>query len=161
MPNRLAANCALRLIAVAALACAVAGCSTAGVSIPPSTSAARTGSPAASPYTAPSSLSAAAPSVNLAAEVDATVAGLDEALRLYKAGNLQGALDAVAETYEEHFELIEDPLEKVNDDLKEDLEGVIATKLRQGIQANAPVADIEKLVAEATTKLALAKDLLK
>jgi hypothetical protein len=153
---------ACRLIGSRLLALVVAACTSAGGT--PATSAPARSAAASTPAAATGSAaspSTSAPSVNLGAEVDATVAGLDAALGLYRAGNQQGALDALAETYEEHFELIEDPLENVNDDLKEDLEGLIATKLRQAVQAKAPVADVEKLVAEAQTMLATAKSLLK
>jgi hypothetical protein len=140
-----------RLIGAAFLSVALAACSSSGSSPAPAS---------AVPSTAPASASAV-PSLSLSAHVDATVAGLDAALALYKAGNNQGALDAVAETYEDHFEVIEEPLEKVNDPLKEDLEGLIATKLRQSISAKSPVADVEALVTEAKTKLATVKGLLK
>jgi hypothetical protein len=48
-----------------------------------------------------------------------------------------------------------------NDGLKEDLEALIATKLRAAMAAKSPAAEIETLVAEAKTKLAIAKGLLR
>ncbi len=139
-----------RLIGAALLSLALVACSSAGAS------------PSA-PTTTPTSSGSASPaaSLSLAAHVDATVAGLDAALALYKSGNVQGALDSIAATYEDHFELIEGPLETLNDSLKEDLEGTIATKIRQAMSANKPAAEVEALVNDARTKLATAKELLK
>jgi hypothetical protein len=152
---------ARRLIGSALLALAVAACTSAGGAPATPAPARSAAAPTSTSATTGASPSTSAGAVNLGAEVDATVAGLNTALGLYRAGNNQGTLDTLAETYEDHFELIEDPLEDVNDDLKESLEGLIATKLRQAVTAKAPVADVEKLVAEAQTMLATAKGLLK
>ncbi|MBM4407464.1 MAG: hypothetical protein FJ038_02405 [Chloroflexi bacterium] len=119
------------------------------------TGAAATPAPTAAPT------AAASTAVDLAAEVDATVAGLESALTKYRAGDKQGALDAIAETYENHFELVEHPLEEVDHDFMENLEELIAVKTRAVIQDGKPVADLEALVSEAKTLLAQAKDMLK
>lgn len=118
------------------------------------TGAAATPAPTASPT------AAASAAIDLAAEVDATIAGLEEALTKYRAGDRQGALDAIAETYENHFELVEHPLEEVDHDFMENLEELIAVKTRAVIQDGKPVADLEALVTEARTLLAQAKDML-
>jgi hypothetical protein len=134
---------ARRLLGAAVLTLAVVACSSAG------SSAAPTAAPSAS----------AGASFDVRAEIDAVVAGLDQALALYKGGNVQGALDEVAETYEEHFEHVEDPLGDRNHDLMEDIEGLISTKLRAAISGNQPAAAVEALVTEAKTRLATAKGL--
>lgn len=104
--------------------------------------------------------STAAASVDLAAEINATVAGLATALTAYTAGDKQGALDAIAETYEEHFEDIEDPLGDVDHDFMESLEELIAVKIRAAINEGKPVPEVAALVAEANTALEKARDLL-
>ena len=159
---------ACRLIGAAVLSLAFVACTSAASSAVPGSqsagSSAATSSASASGASgsgASASGASASASLSPSGHVDATVAGLDQALELYRAGDLQGALDEVAETYEDHFEHIEGPLEKVNTDLKEDLEALIATKLRAAITAKATVAEFEALVVEARTKLAIAKGLLK
>lgn len=129
----------------------VGACSSAGSTPAPSAAATAGTSAGTSP----------AASVNLGAEVDATIAGLETALTKYRAGDTQGALDAIAETYENHFELVEHPLEEIDHDFMEELEELIAVKTRAVIQEGRPVADLEALVAEAKTGLAKARDLLK
>ena len=104
--------------------------------------------------------STAAAPVDLAAEINATVAGLATALTAYTAGDKQGALDAIAETYEEHFEDIEDPLGDVDHDFMESLEELIAVKIRAAINEGKPVPEVAALVAEANTALEKARDLL-
>jgi hypothetical protein len=101
-----------------------------------------------------------AASVDLAAEINATVAGLATALTAYTAGDKQGALDAIAETYEEHFEDIEDPLGEIDHDFMESLEELIAVKIRAAINEGKPVTEVAALVAEANTALEKARDLL-
>jgi hypothetical protein len=134
-------------------ALAVGACTSAGATSAPATAGAAAPSPAASGASLPAS-------VDLGAEVDATVAGLDEALTKYRAGDSQGALDAVAETYEEHFERIEDPLGDVDHEFMENLEELIAVKTRALIQEGKPVSELEALVTEAKTLLAQAKVML-
>jgi hypothetical protein len=141
---------ARRLLGAAVLTLAVVACSSAGSSPAP------TATPSAA---ATAAASAPGASVDVKAEIDAVVAGLDQALALYKAGNVQGALDEVAATYEDHFEHVEDPLGDKNHDLMEDIEGLISTKLRAAISGNQPAAAVEALVTEAKTRLATAKAL--
>jgi len=88
------------------------------------------------------------------------IAGLDQSLALYKSGKTQDAINALADTYEDHFEKIEAPLEAADKDLKEDLESSIATKLRAAMTANTPAADVEKMVTDIESKLATARGLL-
>jgi hypothetical protein len=147
-----------RFAGAAVLTLAVAACSSAGASPSP---APATAAPTVGASTAPTSAGgSAAASFDAKAEVDAVTAGLDKALELYKAGNQQGALDEIAETYEEHFEKIEDPLGDVDHDFMEDLESLIATKIRAAITGNQPAAAVEALVTEAKAKLATAKGML-
>jgi len=85
------------------------------------TSAAATPTGRRAPSSASSTAATPAASLNFSAEVDATVAGLLDAHAKYRAGDSQGALDALAETYEERFELIEDPLGDVDHEFMENL----------------------------------------
>ena len=128
----------------------LAACSATGAG---STPVAATGT-AASPVPSPSG------AVDVRAEVDATIAGLEEALEKYRGGDTEGALDTIAETYEQHFELVEGPLGQVDHELMEELEALVAVQTRDAIQGGKPVADLEALVAQARTELNKAKDLL-
>jgi hypothetical protein len=143
-----------RLAGAAVLSLAIVACSSAGASPSPA--------PASTPPAAASGVpSGSAAAFDVQAEIDAVIAGLDKALSLYKSGDNQAALDEIAETYEEHFEKVEDPLGDVDHDFMEDLEGLIATKLRAAITDKQPAAAVEALVTEARTKLATAKGMLK
>src|SRR5437764_1219996 len=65
-------------------------------------------------------------SVDPRLEIDAVTTALDQVLQLYRSGSSQKAIDRLAETYEDHFELVEQLLEAVNASLKDDLEGMLA-----------------------------------
>ena len=66
-------------------------------------------------------------------EIDETSAGLDQALAQLRDGDVKAAKETVAETYLQHFEEVEAPLEKVAPELKEKLEEGISTDLRGDI----------------------------
>ena len=70
------------------------------------------------------------------------------------------ALDAAAEAYEDHFEAVEDALGKIDNDLKESLEDLIATQIRQAIKNGRPVDEVASLVATSTARLQTAGQLL-
>jgi len=142
-------------VSVVLVACSAAG----GSPTAPSATPTLVASVAASPASAASSAGASA-SLGPVAEVDAVIAGLDQSLALYKSGKTQDAINALADTYEDHFEKIEAPLEAADKDLKEDLESSIATKLRAAMTANTPAADVEKMVTDIESKLATARGLL-
>jgi hypothetical protein len=127
----------IRTAAAAALVVALAGC-TVGASPSPS--------PAAS--------------IDVLAEVAATVKGLDDALAKYREGDAAAADQLAGDAYLEHFENVEHPLEEVDEELTEELEELIRDELRAAIKAGKPVAEIEALVNEAKAGLAKAATLL-
>lgn len=90
---------------------------------------------------------ASSPDVALA-EIGETQAGLAEAQATYASGDAAVASDQVQETYLQHFELVEGPLEEVDPELTEELEEQIREELVQSIEAGDPVADVKALVAE-------------
>ena len=94
------------------------------------------------------------------AEAAAMRAALSKALAQVKAGDRRAAEDTVAEGYLQHFEEVEGPLEKVDDELNEELEDSIKVDLRQKIRSNAPAAEIEKLVNSLDADLAEAEQKL-
>src|ERR671927_35824 len=55
-------------------------------------------------------------------EVDKTSQGLDKALDQLRSGDRKAAEETVAETYLNHFELVEGRLDKVDHELNEELE---------------------------------------
>jgi hypothetical protein len=111
--------------------------------------------------TTPSPSAAPTAAIDVQAEIDATIAGIKQAVTLYTSGDKQGALDAIAETYEEHFELVEDPLGDVDHDFMEQIEETIAVSIRAAINEGKPAAEVAALAATAEAALIKAKDLLK
>jgi hypothetical protein len=87
------------------------------------------------------------------AEIAAVRAGLDQALTTYRSGDKAAADRQVGDTYLQHFELVEGPLDKVDHVLKEKLEGGIREELRARIKAGAPRTEIAQLRAEIETEL--------
>lgn len=116
-----------------------------------SISLAACGGSAATPTAAP---------VDYQAELDAVAQKLEAAVDLYVAGDTAGALDAAAEAYEDHFELVEHELEEVDEELMESLELLISQDIRGAIQDGASQAELESLVAEAQESIDRAKSLL-
>ena len=74
--------------------------------------------------------------------------GLDEAVTAYEDGDADAAEEAASEAYLEHFELVEGPLEEVDEELNEELEVQIREELRALIEEGAPATEVEKLVGE-------------
>ena len=83
-----------------------------------------------------------------------------EWLTNYQADDRQGALDLAAQAYEDHFELAEVALERVDKELKESLEDLIAVQIRRAINTGQPKADVEILVGRATSGLQTAAQAL-
>lgn len=81
-------------------------------------------------------------------EIAAVRSGLDDALATYEDGDSAAAADTVNETYLQHFELVEGPLEEVDAELNEELEESIREELVAEIEAEAPAKDVEALVDE-------------
>lgn len=86
------------------------------------------------------------PAVALA-QISAVKAGLDKAAAQVEAGDGKAAEETVSNTYVDHFEQVEDPLEKVDHELKEELEEGISTELRGEISSGAPAAKVKRHVA--------------
>jgi hypothetical protein len=90
-------------------------------------------------------------------EIAAVRRALDDGLAALQSGDRTKADDIVSEGYLEHFEKVEGPLEKVDGELKEELEESINGDTRDKIKNGASTADVEKLAKqdldEAQTKL--------
>ncbi|HET6448325.1 MAG TPA: hypothetical protein VFG31_04375 [Conexibacter sp.] len=86
--------------------------------------------------------------------------GLADALATYRAGDARAADEQVGDTYLQHFELVEGPLDKADHELKEQLEDTIREELRQQIRADAGTAKVAQLVSEIDAKLDSAEQTL-
>jgi hypothetical protein len=95
---------------------------------------------------------AATPETALA-EVTMTQRGVDEALAAYAGGDEAAAADQVRETYLQHFELVEGPLEEVDPELTEELEDAIREELVDSMEAGDPVGQVTNLVDDITAYL--------
>jgi hypothetical protein len=87
------------------------------------------------------------------AEIGKVRSGLAQALATYKAGDANAADEQVGDTYLKHFELVEGPLEKADEELNEQLEDTIRERLREQIRADAGAAKVSALVHEIDAKL--------
>ena len=81
-------------------------------------------------------------------EIAAVRAGLDQALAEYTGGDAETAAEIVEETYLQHFELVEGPLEEADAELNEQLEDEIREELVDQLESSASVAEIKDLIAE-------------
>jgi hypothetical protein len=95
------------------------------------------------------------------AEIAEVRNGLDVAVATLREGDAKAADDEVSEAYLEHFEKVEGPLEQVDHELTEKLEDSIREELRGGIQAGAPVAEIQTMVKQIKADLATAEQKLR
>ena len=100
------------------------------------------------------------PAVALA-EIPAVKAGLDKAATEFKSGDAKAAEETVSNTYVDHFEKVEAPLEKVDHALKEELEEGISTDLRKEITDGVPAAQVSKHVDQLKADLDTAAEKLK
>lgn len=82
------------------------------------------------------------------AEIRETRAGIAAGVTSYAAGDAAAAAEQVTETYLQHFELVEGPLEEVDAELTEELEEMIREQLVDAIEAGEPVPEVRALVAE-------------
>ena len=94
-------------------------------------------------------------------EIVAVKAGLDKAVTELRGGDAKAAEETVADTYVDHFEKVEDPLDKVDHELNEELEEAISGDLRKEISGGAPVAQVSKHVDEIKADLDTAAEKLK
>jgi hypothetical protein len=91
-----------------------------------------------------------------ATEVAYVSRGVEAALATYTKGRRATAAEQVANLYLEHFEKVEGPLGKVDEALKERLEELLSTDLRNKMKSGAPVTEVRSLVITAKRDLALA-----
>src|SRR5688500_5502328 len=63
-------------------------------------------------------------------EIGAVRTGLGQALEQLRAGDRKAAEETVAESYLQHFEKVEGPLDKVDHELNEELEETLKGELR-------------------------------
>jgi hypothetical protein len=94
-------------------------------------------------------------------EIGATRAGLDQALKQVRDGDAKAAEETVSETYLQHFELVEGPLDKVDHELNEELEDTIREELREKIASGAKAGEVRRLVDEVKAGLDTAEAKLK
>lgn len=87
------------------------------------------------------------------AEIGKVRSGLAHALATYKAGDAKAADQQVGDTYLQHFELVEGPLEDADHELNEQLEDTIREELREQIRDGAGKAEIAALVRQIDAKL--------
>jgi hypothetical protein len=81
-------------------------------------------------------------------EIAAVRAGLEQALAEYTNGDAESAAEIVEETYLQHFELVEGPLEEIDEELNEELEEGIREELVDTMESNAEVAQVKDMIAE-------------
>ena len=94
-------------------------------------------------------------------EAAATRASLQKALTQVQAGDRKAAENTVSEGYLQHFEDVEAPLDKVDHELKEQLEDGIKGDLRAKIKSGASVAEVERLIASLDARLQTAESKLR
>jgi hypothetical protein len=90
-------------------------------------------------------------------EVDKTSQGLDKAVDQLRSGGRKAAEETVAETYLNHFELVEGPLDKADHELNEELEEGISGELRAKIRRGASAKEVEGEVDALQDDLATAR----
>lgn len=87
------------------------------------------------------------------AEIGAVRTGLDRALETYRGGDREKAAAQVGDLYLQHFEDVEGPLEKVDSELKEQLETGIATTIRDRMKQGETVSAVAKVIAGVQSQL--------
>jgi flagellar motility protein MotE (MotC chaperone) len=95
------------------------------------------------------------------AEIGEVRAALDRAIDQVRAGDRQAADETLSEGYLQHFEKVEGPLEKVDEELNEGLEDLLRDDLRARVKAGAAVAEIQSMVSQAKADLATAETKLR
>ncbi len=86
-------------------------------------------------------------------EIAAVRAGLADGLDQYRDDDAATAEDTVSETYLEHFELVEVPLEEADPELNEELEVLIRETITDAIATGAAVNVVTGLVDDANSGL--------
>jgi hypothetical protein len=95
------------------------------------------------------------------AEIALVRAGLAAGLAAYENGDAKKADQLIGDSYLEHFEVVEGPLDESDEELKEELELLISTEIRQEIKQGKEPAQVETLVEEANKQLDRAEKALK
>jgi hypothetical protein len=93
-------------------------------------------------------------------EIAKVKAGLDKAVTQVEAGDSAAAEETVSNTYVDHFELVEGPLDKVDHELNEELEEGIREELTEEVKSGAPAAQIKKHVTQLKADLDTAAEKL-
>ena len=95
------------------------------------------------------------------AEIGEVRAALDSALASLREGDAKAAENAVSEGYLQHFEKVEGPLEKVDEQLNEELEDGIREELRDTIRNGGSVEQVTKMISEIKADLDTAEQKLR
>jgi DNA anti-recombination protein RmuC len=95
------------------------------------------------------------------AEIGEVRAALDSALASLRDGDAKAAEDAVSEGYLQHFEKVEGPLAKVDEELNEQLEDTIREELRDSIRNGGSVEQVTKMISEIKADLDTAEQKLR
>jgi hypothetical protein len=94
------------------------------------------------------------------AEIGEVRKALDTAVAQLRDGDAKAADNTVSEGYLEHFEKVEGPLGKVDDELNEKIEDSIREDLREKIQDGGSVAEVTQMVSAIKADLAAAEQKL-
>jgi hypothetical protein len=94
------------------------------------------------------------------AEIGEVRKALDTAVAEFKEGDAKAADNTVSEGYLEHFEKVEGPLGKVDEELNEKLEDSIREDLRETIQDGGSVAEVTQKIDAIKADLATAEQKL-
>jgi hypothetical protein len=94
------------------------------------------------------------------AEIPRVKAGLDEAAAQVTEGDSDSAEETVAQTYVDHFEKVEAPLEKVDPALMHQLESDISGGLRTQIKNGGSASQVKKHVEDLKKQLDTAAEKL-
>jgi hypothetical protein len=95
------------------------------------------------------------------AEIGSVRGRLAAGLVVYRQGLADKAEQLVGDAYLEHFELVEAPLGERDAELKEELEELISTEIREAMKDGAKPARVEALVEEAQDDLTKAEKVLR
>jgi high-affinity iron transporter len=94
------------------------------------------------------------------AEIGEVRTGLDSAVAAMKEGDAKRADNLVSEAYLQHFEKVEAPLKKVDEELNEKLEDSIREELRDKIKSGASADEVQTMVTSIKSDLATAEQKL-
>ena len=95
------------------------------------------------------------------AEIGAVRTALDDALAAVRDGDAAQADEILSEGYVEHFETVEGPLERVDDELNEKLEETLSKDIRAKVKAGASADEVQGLVDAAKADLDTAESKLR